>query len=131
MSLREVQALYGLSYSRIRRMIKLPGFPLIEGVVFQQDFDEWRREYYGNASGIILITPVILVWRDYLKFPWLSRTGLRLTAHTLVVAIAVWLIHAETAFSSALCIILIPIFIWGVWSTGLKGATRPLPFHFG
>jgi hypothetical protein len=48
MSLREVQAFYGLSYSRVRRMIRLPGFPLIEGVVFQGDFDEWRREYYRN-----------------------------------------------------------------------------------
>ncbi|MEI7721182.1 MAG: MASE1 domain-containing protein, partial [Verrucomicrobiota bacterium] len=77
----------------------------------------------GNASGIILLTPLILVWRDYLKFPWLDRTGIRLIAHTLVVAIAVWLIHANYDFSSALTIILIPIFIWGVWSTGLKGAT--------
>ena len=77
----------------------------------------------GNASGIILLTPLILVWRDYLKFPWLNRTGLRLIAHTLVVAIAVWLIHANFAISSALAIALIPIFIWGVWSTGLKGAT--------
>ena len=77
----------------------------------------------GNASGIILITPLILVWRDYLKFPWLNRTGLRLIAHTLTVAIAVWIIHNDFSFSSGLCIILIPIFIWGVWSTGLKGAT--------
>jgi Histidine kinase len=66
---------------------------------------------------------VILAWRDYLKFPWLNRTGLRLIAHTSVVAIAIWIIHTDFAFSSALCIILIPIFIWGVWSTGLKGAT--------
>ena len=29
-------------------MIKLPGFPLIEGVVFERDFDEWRREYYRS-----------------------------------------------------------------------------------
>jgi Histidine kinase len=66
---------------------------------------------------------VILAWRDYLKFPWLNRTGLRLIAHTSVVAIAIWIIHTDFAFSNALCIILIPIFIWGVWSTGLKGAT--------
>jgi len=77
----------------------------------------------GNASGIILVTPLILVWRDYLKFPWLGRNGLRLIAHTLVVAVAVWIIQTQTYLSSVLCIILIPIFIWGVWSTGLKGAT--------
>ncbi len=77
----------------------------------------------GNASGIILVTPLILVWRDYLKFPWLGHTGLRLIAHALVVAITIWIIQTQTDLSSALCIILIPIFIWGVWSTGLKGAT--------
>ncbi len=77
----------------------------------------------GNASGIILLTPLILVWRNYLTFPWLTRTGLQLIAHTSVVAIAVWIIQAETFLSSAFFIVLIPIFIWGVWSTGLKGAT--------
>jgi len=94
------------------------------GVVLSNTFFSEALIYsLGNASGIILITPLILVWRDYLKFPWLSRTGLRLIAHTLVVAVAVWIIQTQTYLSSVLCIILIPIFIWGVWSTGLKGAT--------
>jgi hypothetical protein len=77
----------------------------------------------GNASGIILLTPLILVWRDYSKFSWRSRAGLQLIVHTLIVVIAVWIIQAKTFLSSAVFIILIPIFIWGVWSTGLKGAT--------
>jgi len=94
------------------------------GVVLSNTFFSEALIYsLGNASGIILITPLILVWRDYLKFPWLSRTGLRLIAHTLVVAVAVWIIQTQTYLSSVLCILLIPIFIWGVWSTGLKGAT--------
>ena len=97
---------------------------LYNGVVSSNTFTSEVLIYsLGNASGIILLTPLILVWRDYLKFPWLNRIGLRLIAHTLTVAIAVWLIHANFAFSSALAITLIPIFIWGVWSTGLKGAT--------
>lgn len=48
LTLRELQAQYGLSYMRLRRMARLPGFPLIEGVVFEKDFDEWRREYYRS-----------------------------------------------------------------------------------
>lgn len=48
MSLREVQRAYGLSYERIRRMTKLPGFPIVEGVVFPKDFDDWRKEYYRS-----------------------------------------------------------------------------------
>jgi MASE1/Histidine kinase len=90
---------------------------------FNTFFSEVLIYALGNASGIILVTPLILVWRDYLNFPWLGRTGLRLIAHTLVVAVAVWIIQTQTHLSSVLCIILIPIFIWGVWSTGLKGAT--------
>ena len=48
LTLRELQAEYGLSYMRLRRMTRLPGFPLIEGVVFEKDFDEWRREHYRS-----------------------------------------------------------------------------------
>ena len=48
MSLRQLQAEYGLSYSRIRKMIRLPGFPIVEGVVFRKDFDDWRKEYYRS-----------------------------------------------------------------------------------
>ena len=48
LTLRELQAEYGLSYMRLRRLTRLPGFPLIEGVVFQRDFDEWRREHYRS-----------------------------------------------------------------------------------
>ena len=47
-SLRQIQKMYGLSYSRLKRMSTLPGFPLVEGVVFPKDFDDWRREYYRN-----------------------------------------------------------------------------------
>jgi hypothetical protein len=48
LTLRELQAEYGLSYMRLRRLARLPGFPLIEGVVFEKDFDEWRREHYRS-----------------------------------------------------------------------------------
>lgn len=47
-SLRAIQRLYGLSYGRIKKMARLPGFPLVEGVVFPKDFDEWRKEYYRS-----------------------------------------------------------------------------------
>ena len=48
LTLRELQAEHGLSYMRLRRLARLPRFPLIEGVVFEKDFDEWRREHYRN-----------------------------------------------------------------------------------
>jgi hypothetical protein len=48
LTLRELQAEYGLSYMRLRRLARLPGFPLIEGVVFEKDFDDWRKEYFRS-----------------------------------------------------------------------------------
>lgn len=78
---------------------------------------------FGNASGIILLTPLILVWRDLFSFSWMSINGLRIVAHTGAVALTIWMIHAHFFYSGALLILLVPILIWGVWSTGLKGAT--------
>ena len=48
LTLRQLQKTYGLSYERVRRLVRLPGFPILEGVVFPKDFDEWRKEYYRN-----------------------------------------------------------------------------------
>ena len=47
-SLRQLQRIYGLSYGKIRKLVKLPGFPIVEGVVFPKDFDEWRKEHYRS-----------------------------------------------------------------------------------
>jgi len=33
----------GISYSAAREWFRLPGFPVFRGVVFWQDFTDWRR----------------------------------------------------------------------------------------
>lgn len=43
-----MQTVYGLSYGRIRKLIKLPGFPIVGGVVFPKDFDQWRQAYFRS-----------------------------------------------------------------------------------
>lgn len=38
----------GVSYSTARSWFHLPGFPVFHGVVFWQDFVQWRTSHYGN-----------------------------------------------------------------------------------
>src|SRR5437870_13337469 len=37
----------GVSYSTARSWFHLPGFPVFHGVIFWQDFVQWRAEHYG------------------------------------------------------------------------------------
>src|SRR6476620_9679754 len=39
--------LAGISYSAARSWFRLPGFPVFQGVVFWQDFVEWRQACTG------------------------------------------------------------------------------------
>ena len=77
----------------------------------------------GNASGIILLTPLILIWRDIFSLNWKSRTFLISFATALFVGTCVWIIHRDIQISQAVFILLVPVVVWGIWSTGLKGAT--------
>ena len=70
MSLRRLQLLYGLSYGKLKKLTRMPGFPLIEGVVFPQDFDNWRKEYFqrqrtadaGHKAGGLTLTSGLLAF---------------------------------------------------------------------
>jgi hypothetical protein len=39
----------GVSYSTARSWFHVPGFPVFHGVVFWNDFIQWRTEHYGFA----------------------------------------------------------------------------------
>ena len=94
------------------------------GVVPSTNFGSEVLTYtLANAGGIILITPLILVWRDIRKFKWLSLSGLQISAHSLTVAILVGAFYLKAPFHSFVLILLIPLIVWGVWANGLKGAT--------
>ena len=43
LNVKEFAVLAGISYSTARGWFRLPGFPVIEGVVFWGDFVQWRR----------------------------------------------------------------------------------------
>ena len=40
----------GVSYSTARNWFRLPGFPAFRGVVFWQDFVQWRADQFGLSK---------------------------------------------------------------------------------
>jgi len=44
---KEFAVLAGISYSTAREWFRLPGFPVVQGVVFWGDFVQWRRNQTG------------------------------------------------------------------------------------
>ena len=94
------------------------------GVIPTADFKcEVMTYALANAGGIILLTPLILVWRNILQFDWLSRRGLQIAGHTLVVTILIGSFYLNVAFRGIILILLLPLVVWGIWANGLKGAT--------
>jgi hypothetical protein len=44
---KEFAVLAGISYSTAREWFRVAGFPVVQGVVFWQDFVQWRRNQTG------------------------------------------------------------------------------------
>ena len=79
----------------------------------------------GNATGILLVTPLILVWRDFRAFPWRSVAGRKILGQLAVILTALCLYYADWAplWGRLLALGLVPLAVWGVWATGIRGAT--------
>ena len=77
----------------------------------------------GNASGIILLTPLILCWRNIIQLRWKDRIVTQSLGTGLFIGLGVWIIRQDAMISSTVFILLVPVVIWGVWTTGLRGAT--------
>jgi integral membrane sensor domain MASE1 len=77
----------------------------------------------GNAGGIIILTPLILAWRDVRQFSWRSQKGLKLVCHILgiIILISIFCLHFPSR--GVILILLLPLIVWGVWVNGLKMAT--------
>jgi len=79
----------------------------------------------GNATGILLLTPLILVWRDFRSFPWKDKEGRKIIAVLLLLFTGLWLYYADWApvWGRLISVTMIPMAVWGVWATGIRGAT--------
>lgn len=81
--------------------------------------------WLGNATGIMLITPLILVWRDIRFYQWSGPKGRKLLFLLVTVSSALWLFHAEEfpPYIRMTSVLIIPLIVWGIWSTGFRGAS--------
>lgn len=78
----------------------------------------------GNATGILLVTPLVTVWRDFAKFRWKSWEGLQLVGLVAIIALAIWFYSDLTpAWMRLVAVGMIPFAVWGVWMTGIRGAS--------
>ena len=79
----------------------------------------------GNATGILLLTPLILVWRDFRSFPWKESEGRKIIAVLALLFAGLWLYYADWApvWGRLISVGMIPVVVWGVWTTGIRGAT--------
>jgi len=79
----------------------------------------------GNATGILLLTPLILVWRDVRSFPWKDAEGRKIIGVLLLLFTGLWFYYANWApvWGRLISVALIPAAVWGVWATGIRGAT--------
>jgi len=81
--------------------------------------------WLGNSTGIMLVTPIILVWRDIFKFQWTGAKGRRILFLLGGVALALLLLHASSLpnYLRMCSVLVVPFAVWGIWSTGFRGAT--------
>jgi len=74
---KEFAVLAGISYSTAREWFRLPGFPVLRGVVFWGDFVEWRRSQTGlgkhSPSPPTATTSVSAVQRSHSLPPKAAR----------------------------------------------------------
>lgn len=79
----------------------------------------------GNATGILLLTPLMLVWRDFRSFPWKDKEGRKIIGVLLLLFTGLWFYYAHWApvWGRLISVAMIPVAVWGVWATGIRGAT--------
>lgn len=88
-------------------------------------FSEWAVYTLGNATGIILITPLVLVWREIRVFAWKSAEGLKILSLLAIICVGLILYYSDRTpgWGRLIPVGMIPLTIWGVWITGIRGAT--------
>ncbi|MEY2852507.1 MAG: hypothetical protein RL549_1206, partial [Verrucomicrobiota bacterium] len=79
----------------------------------------------GNATGILLVTPLILIWRDFRSFVWKSSEGKTIFALLTAMLVGLSFYYADWApqWGRLVAVAMIPLVVWGVWRTGIRGAT--------
>ena len=94
---------------------------ILPSTAFESEF--WVY-FMGNATGIVVIAPLCLVWADFRKFEWRSSQGGGLVLLVLSLGMGLWLYESQANFilGPFLGAMLLPLVLAGIWFTGLRGA---------
>lgn len=97
----------------------------VKVIPFERYPSELLIFWLGNATGIMVVTPVMLVWRDLSTFHWPGRKGRRIIFLLLALMLGLILFHSHELpkYIRLFSVLLIPLVAWGIWSTGFRGAT--------
>lgn len=87
-------------------------------------WEEFAIYALGNATGILLVTPFVLVWHDVRSFDWRSQRGVALLGLLVVLTLGLFLLkfHFFSVLGPLFATMLIPVALYGVWQTGLRGS---------
>jgi hypothetical protein len=77
---KEFAVLAGISYSTSREWFRAPGFPVVRGVVFWEDFVEWRRGQTGLSQKSQNQTPMPRPVEPLIKSTGLPPRAMRILA---------------------------------------------------
>ena len=140
--LRQFVPKFDLNFGNIRQLslfiLLCPWIPALSSAIYSQlllqflgtvpperFLSELAVYTLGNATGILLVTPLVLVWRDFRSFPWKSNEGRRILAHLAAIVVGLSFYYADWApqWGRLVAVAMIPLVVWGVWVTGIRGAT--------
>jgi len=97
----------------------------VKVIPFERYPSELLIFWLGNATGIMVVTPLILVWRDFSILNCHGQKGRRIIflLFTLVLGLILFHSHELPKYIRLFSVLLIPLVAWGIWSTGFRGAT--------
>ena len=140
--LRQFAPKFDLNFGNIRQLslfiLLCPWIPALSSAIYSQlllqflgtvpperFLSELAVYTLGNATGILLVAPLILVWRDFRSFPWKSNEGKRILAQLFAIFFGLFFYYADWApqWGRLVAVAMIPLVVWGVWRTGIRGAT--------
>ena len=86
---------------------------------------EFSIYFTGNVTGILLVTPFLLVWHDVRDFAWKSSLGTVMTGLVLTMLTVLVLQNSPIlpALGPLLASLLLPLVLYGVWLTGMRGSS--------
>jgi signal transduction histidine kinase len=94
---------------------------LLDGTIQSHDIPSvWRTIWIGDASGALVVLPLILVWAHFPSPAWRARSPIEAAA---MIAVVVGLSVLALSSKSPFAYVVFPALIWAALRFGQQGAT--------